>query len=302
MSVKVVIISAVVLTAAAVIAFIPLLLPKPAVPPDTFIVGENSYPAEDYLTGCILAQLKNYSSSAEINDSGISAVAAALYSSLIYLDQKGELNRDVFPSVEYMPPDEAEEYYGFSYDSFEKTARAAARYAMSLDISYNGQRVFLPVCRISSGALIAPAGCGLDMPWLKKLSCLTDRSEPRYDGGCQLSADGFSGIFLARFKTAVLSADPSNWITDIKTDPDGNVLSLVVGKINMSGWEFCSIFGIRSVCFELTYFDRLFSFTTKGDGGSIGMSTAAAMQLGARGQSPEEILSTFFDVEVKSRT
>lgn len=268
-------------------------------PPDKITVGDTLYLTEEYLSGCVFAALKNYSSVSRINQAGLNATAAALYSSLLYLYETNSLDRDVFPSLEYMSSEDAVKYYGAAYQGFNTMVHSAVRYAMSVKVTYNGSSVYLPVCRISSGALIDPSECNMNMPWAKKLYCVTDRSEPRYSGSCQLTSDGFSAVFLSRFPSAVLPPDVESWISDIVTDKDGNVLSISAGGVTMTGWEFCSMFGIRSVCFEMTYSQRLFSFTSKGDGGSIGMSVSAAMQLGARGDSAEQILLSFFNVEVK---
>ncbi|MCH5324092.1 MAG: hypothetical protein J1E39_02660 [Eubacterium sp.] len=287
------------IAAAAVIAAEPQLPEEPP-PPEQITVGDTPYITADYLSGCIFAALKNYSSVSQINQQGLNATAAVLYSSLLYLYEINSLDRDVFPCVEYMSMEEAAEYYGSAYQEFNIMVRSAAKYAMNVNVTYGGENVFLPLCRISSGALIDPAECNMNMPWCKKLYCLTDRDEPRYSGGCQLTSDGFTAVFLTRFPSAVLPPDIGGWISDIKTDTDGNVLSVSAGGVTMSGWEFCQLFGIRSVCFEMTYTDRLFSFTSKGDGGSAGISVAAAMQLGARGDSAEEIIKTFFEVDINA--
>lgn len=267
-------------------------------PEGKFTVRGKEYGTEEYLTGCVYAMLKNYSSAEDIDPAGLNAAAAAEMSSLRYLISVGGLESGVFPKLEYMSGEEAREYYGGGYASIEKAVKDAVSYALDTRLTYEGKDVFLPVCRISSGALIDPDDCGLEMPWLKKLYCLSDSKEPRYSGACQLTADGFSSVLLGRYPTLVLPPDTESWITDIVTDEDKNVLSVRAGGIDMSGWEFCSIFGIRSVCFELSYSQGLFSFSSKGDGGSIGMSVSAAMKLGETGKTAEEIIKTFFDVEI----
>ncbi len=296
MKLKIFIAAAVLLLAAAAIFFVCSVGQKPA-PPATVTVRGREYDTEEYLVGCILAQLKNYSSADETNEEGLDCVAAALYCSLLYLYETNGLDRTVFPALEYMSREEAEKYYGEQYLSMSKAAENAAKNALSSNVTYQGRHVYLPVCRISSGALIDPSDCNMDMPWTKKLYCAADRSEPRYSGSCQMTSEGFSSLFLGRFSDKALPPDEASWISSVNTDADGNVLSVCVGGITVSGWEFCRMFGIRSVCFEVTYSSGVFSFVSKGDGDGTGMSVAAVMKLAQSGRTADEILRTFFEVD-----
>ena len=274
--------------------------PKSAAYPENVTVNDTVYSYRDFLKGCILEQLKSLDEPpTDADAAGINAAGAAIHSSIVYLYGINGLSRDCFPCVKFMSEKECAEHFGENAERYISAADCAADYALCTRISYNGRNVFLPVCRISSGALTDPADAGLDMPWLKKLYCPRDKYAAGYSGGCQLTSGGLSQILLAKYPDIVLPPETDSRISDIRTDGGGNVLSLAVCGINMSGYEFCRMFGIRSVCFEMTCSQGLYTFTTKGDGDSIGMSVYAAVQMSRSGSNEKEILNTFYNADVE---
>lgn len=258
--------------------------------------GGIQYSYREYLVGCIMDKLAFLNSAPSENDmEGIYAVGSAVNSSLHYLVQTDRLQGGGLFSLEYMPEDKRNEHFGNELKQYLNAAEKAADYALKTEITYNGSGVFLPVCRISSGALIETP----DMPWVKKLYCPRDKSAVYYSGGCQLTSNGIAEILLSDFSGLILSPDESEWITDIICDENKNVLSLNVCGIKMSGFEFRRMFEIRSVCFEMTYSQGLYSFKTKGDGDSTGMSVFAAVELSKSGYTAPDILDTFYDIDIK---
>lgn len=273
--------------------------PKNDTYPEKVTVNDTEYSYRDFLTGCILEQLKSLDEPpTDADAAGINAAGAAIHSSIVYLYSINGIYRENFPCVKFMSEKECNDHFGESSEQYISAARRAADFALCTRISYKGENVFLPVCRISSCALTDPYEAGLNMPWLKKLYCPRDKYAAGYSGGCQLTSSGLSMKLLAKYPDMILPPENNSWISDIKTDSGNNVISLIVCGMNMSGYEFCRLFGIRSVCFDMTCSQGLYTFTTKGDGDSIGMSVYAAVQMSREGNSETEILNTFFDVDI----
>ena len=101
---------------------------------------------------------------------------------------------------------------------------------------------------------------------------------------------------LTEYPSLVIPPDESRWISGIRCDNDGNVLRLNVCGIEMSCEQFRRLFGIRSAAFDMSYTQRLYSFTTKGDGCNTGMSVYSALKLSERGYTAEQILDEFYDL------
>ena len=80
--------------------------------------------------------------------------------------------------------------------------KAAAEYAISLNLTVQKSTAFLPVCRISSGITISPEDSG--NPLVKKLYCEKDKSAEYYHSTCQLTADGIAEIMLTAYPSLII--------------------------------------------------------------------------------------------------
>ncbi len=257
----------------------------------TYEIDGKIYNLSDYLTGCILYGMGGLDNVPdEAAQRGINAAAMALLSNIRYLNKTGADSNGLF-SVEFMDSGEAEFYYGSDYEKYLKAAQIACKAAMETEITYNGALVFLPVCRISSVTLMTNA----KMPYLKKIYCPIDEKAARYNGGSQLTCDGIAERLHLSYPQMILSPDRESWITDITKDSGGNVISVSCCGITMSGYEFIRTFDIRSVNFAMSFFQNVYSFDTKGEGDSTGLSVYAAVKLSEKGYSEKEILGSFFD-------
>ena len=201
--------------------------------PQTVMYGGIEYTYKEFLTGCILSSLKMLDEPPDDDDAeGIKAVASALDCSARYLLRAGKTLDGGYPSLEHTDEREGLSHFGAELSTYRKYAEKAAEYAISYDINVGGEAVFLPICRISSGALISPYDSG--NPYVKKLYCEKDKAADFYIGSCQLTADGIAEIMLTEYPSLVIPPDESRWISDIRCDNDGNVLRLNVCGIEMS--------------------------------------------------------------------
>lgn len=263
--------------------------------PQSVTYHNTEYAYKEFLTGCVLNELKSLDGSPDDKDTeGINAVAMALDCSLRYLCNAQKALDSGYPCVDYMDERAGLAHFGAELPTYRKYAEKAADYAILQDFMVNGKAVYLPVCRISSGTMISPDDC--KNPYVKKLYCEKDKTADYYNGSCQLTADGIAEIMLTEYPSLIIPPDESKWISNINRGSDGNVLGLNVCGINMSCEEFRRLFDIRSPSFDISYTQRLFCFTTRGDGCNSGMSVYSALKLSERGYSAERILGEFYNL------
>ena len=86
-------------------------------------------------------------------------------------------------------------------------------------------------------------------------------------------------------------------------DTAGYVLSVQVGKEEVSGEEFRTNYHLASSCFTLQKYNGKLRITTRGVGHGLGMSQNTANQMAKNGREYEEILEEFFeDTDMKEVT
>ena len=289
------------MSALVIIALLPLIfLPSlknfgvsDGVMPEKIEYLGESYPARDFLVGCIMYNMTALESPPNKNQQeGVNAAACCLKSTITFLYSKNQLSRTSFPAVYFIDCTKASIYFGADYPYYLSSAEIAADYALSKSTA----TVLMPICPLSSGSLISPSDVSLDAQHIKRLYCPKDKNSPYYEGGCQLTESGIAEKLLLAFPSLVISPSEKSLITDIKTDSGGNVLSLNCCGINMSGFQFIRLFDIRSVNFKMTRSQNLYTFKTKGVGDSIGMSFYSAIKLSEAGNTAEEIIGTFFNL------
>ena len=262
-------------------------------PPEIITYEGAEYTYSEFLTGCVLEQMKSLDSPPDDNTlEGFKAVAMALDCSARYMYNAGKALDSGYPCMDFTDDKEGVEYFGTELSVYKKYAAKAAAYAIGSGYTINGETAFLPVCRISSGTLISPEDSGYRH--VRKLYCSKDEKATFYKGSCQLTADGIAEIMITRYPSLIIPPDESTWISGFVRDDAGNVLRLNVCGISMSGEEFRRIFEVRSPAFEMSYTQRLYSFETKGDGCNTGMSVYSAVRLSMRGYTAEEILREFY--------
>ena len=263
--------------------------------PQTVMYENTEYAYKEFLTGCVLSSLRSldeppYDKTAE----GVNAVAKAVECSARYLYKTSKAFDSGYPRLDFMSEKEGLQHFGAELSTYRRYAERAVELALSQELTVNGEAVFLPVCPVSSGALISPEDCG--NPYVKKLYCEKDKTADYYNGSCQLTADGIAEIMLTAYPSLIIPPDESKWISGMEKDADGNVLRLDVCGINMSCEEFRRLFEIRSPSFDISYTQRLYSFTTRGDGCNTGMSVYSALKLSERGYTSEQILREFYNL------
>lgn len=262
-------------------------------PPPTVTVNGSVFDITDYLCGCILYSLCYAEGDVnEIPAAGINAAAAVIYNNILYLQEhvKDKVTLIGLYRVGYLSPEQQQEHYGEQLEQYRRRALSAAKYALTTPKFYSGERVFLPLCRISSGALSKVSG----LNYTKQLYCPQDKTARYYSGSCQLTINGIATRLLSAYPDMILSPDRQEWITDLTYDDNHNIISATLCGLEVSGFELRDLLGLRSVSFDMEYSEGVFSFTTYGDGDSCGMSVHSAFLLAQSGLDENEILNSFY--------
>ena len=256
--------------------------------------------AEEYLTGCIAAQIPiDY----EPEALKAQAAASATYALRLMKDLAGtdrlpagaDITDDSKTCQPYMTAEEREAAYGADYAKFRENIEAAARYGASHIITSGGEPIYAVYHAVSAGAT-----CPAEYIWGRKVDHLVrvespqDRTYLHFECTNEIS-EPEARAALSRYDASIEApVDGSKWFSDMNANEDGYVISCNIGSNTFSGGDIWRIFGLRSPAFTVTYTDGIFTFTTKGYGHGAGLSQYGANELAKRGLTADEILQTYY--------
>ncbi len=231
---------------------------------------------ETFLAGCVDGLLTT--SGSEYEQEALNAIAAAQNSRIkYYLNTKSgfeNLGADLSISEDIPYADK----------SPSPKACAAARYALSHSLTYNGEPFNAPICKISSGRTdeCPPYSPSIGLP-------------------CDEKADGFAGssAFTPEEVRAALgggniSCNFGEWLENPVYGDNGTLLFVTFDGKNISGEELKKALGLRSTAISTKFSEDKFIFTTKGLGNNKGLSVNAANYLAQKGKTAGEILDIFY--------
>lgn len=247
--------------------------------------------AEEYLTGCLFAQIDvSYELEA------LKAQAAAAYTYALRLTENGsELSDSSSLCQPYFTPVKAKEYYGDSYEKYLPKVREAASYGASHGIFYENKPIYSVYCSVSAGATAHPDYIwGLSLPYLSRVECPADRDYMYFTSDNELTAETVRERLLKYDPAIEMPLDYSLWFSDMSRDEYGYVMSAKVGGKELSGGDLWRILKIRSTAFEIRWEGDVFKVRCYGYGHGAGMSQFSANAMAKSGKKAEEILEYFY--------
>lgn len=157
-----------------------------------------------------------------------------------------------------------------------------------------GKISYLPFHKVSAGKTRngreALPGRGYD--WLTSAACDSDQESPDYLDiriwKPERLIDTLEEFWPPKGK------DPMKVIQITKRDSADYVVSVSVGKKELSGEQFRQMLGLPSSCFYLEEVEGGIRITTKGQGHGLGLSKFQAELMAEAGAGYQEILSAFF--------
>lgn len=135
---------------------------------------------------------------------------------------------------------------------------------------------------------------GKDFSYLVSVPSSGGTASPNYYGLLKISGAEFSKKVKNYYPKATFGADVSRWFENIIRNKSGNVNSLKVGGIQMSGSELRKILGLNSTNFTIEFEDNTIIFNTVGTGHGVGMSQYGARDMALNGAFFDEIICHYY--------
>lgn len=261
----------------------------------TLVLTENSetitLSAEDYLTGCLFAQID-----VSYHIEALKAQACAAYTYALRLSEDGaELSDSTSLCQPYFTPAKAKEYYGDSYEKYLPAVREAAAYGAQHPIYYENKPIYSVYHSVSAGVTARPEYIwGKNFPYLARVDCPADKSFSDYNTVNEMTAETVRQRLIEYDPEANMPLDYSLWFSNIKKDEYGYVISADAGGKTLSGGDLWRILRTRSTAFDIEWTGMNFRITAKGYGHGAGMSQYTANQMAKEGKTAVEILEYFY--------
>lgn len=168
-----------------------------------------------------------------------------------------------------------EEWGAARYFQYYNKLKNAWRDTEGQVLMYEGKLVRTPFCRLTNGSTRDGGEVlGEETPYLKIKECPEDIE----------AQDQIQTKTIEDMDAEV-----------IKCDTAGYVLTVRVGKEEVSGEEFRSSYHLASSCFTLQKYNGKLRITTRGAGHGLGMSQNSADRMAKDGKDYKEILEYFFE-------
>ena len=234
-------------------------------------------PIEDYCIGIIAKEvLPEY-------EKEMLKAQAVLVRTDVYrrIEQEGS---DTVLNEPFWTQKQMEKAWGVTkYSRYYNKLRNAWRDTEGQVLMYEGKLAKTPFFRLSNGSTRdGKEVLGEEYPYLKIMECPMD-----------IEAEEQSQTVTMEDMDAEVK----------ECDTAGYVLSVQVGKEEVSGEEFRTNYHLASSCFTLQKYNGKLRITTRGVGHGLGMSQNTANQMAKNGREYEEILEEFFeDTDMKEVT
>lgn len=260
--------------------------------------GVRSVPLEDYVAGCVAAELGSAAPSGEDASRNLRAVQAILCRSYAVASRA----RHTSAGFDLCATSHCQVYRPVPGNQLGRLSRAAAEATRGLILTFDG-RAIAPIYHASCGGSTSAADqvwAGTAVPWLVALK----------DEACSRTDQWTFSVELQRLGRALASDTrlalrlPLRDVTIDRRDGAGRAALLRLQAANtvvVRGDQFrgavMKAFGarsLRSTLFSVARAGRHLTFRGRGYGHGVGLCQAGALRLAGQGQSPESILRHFY--------
>lgn len=182
------------------------------------------------------------------------------------------------------------EYFPYSSKPPSEAAKSAAKEALKLELTFDGESFNAPICKISTGKTDE---CP---PYSPSVGLPCDVDAPYYTGSTAATIEEVS----AALGGTNMAYNGTEWFHDPVYNDNGTLLFITFGEEKISGETLRTALGLRSTAISAGYAEDNFMFKCQGWGDNRGMSVYAANYLAQHGKTAEEILNIFYpDAKLK---
>ncbi len=255
----------------------------------------------DYVVGAVFAEMP-----ATFHEEALKAQAVAAHTYAVRQREKelakptkelcgAYFSNDSTKYQAFFTKSQAKQFYGESYDMYYEKISNAVTEVLGEILVYEGEPIVAAFHSLSSGVTeSAGAVWGSDVDYLVPADSESDTLAANYLTETVLTADELRARIEAKYPSAELSDDCSEWIKIIDRTTSGTVVKMTVGDVEISGTEFRSLLSLRSSNFEVEVDGDTTTITTKGYGHGVGMSQYGANSMANEGYTYREILEHYY--------
>ena len=258
-------------------------------------------PVRDYVIGAVCAEMP-----ASFGEEALKAQAVAAHT---YAERQRERERrqpdselcgadfsnDVSKYQGYFTREQAEEFFGDSFDRNYAKISAAVDEVLPYILTYKGELVIPAFHSMSSGKTeSAENAWGTAVDYLVPVDSSADTSAPKYIQQERIGKDTLKAALESAFPGITPGEDMKEWIKIGEVSESGTVLTAKVCGVTATGNELRATLGLRSACFDVRYENDEAVFTTRGYGHGVGMSQYGAEAMASEGSSWQDILAHYY--------
>ncbi|MBR4555018.1 MAG: SpoIID/LytB domain-containing protein [Ruminococcus sp.] len=258
-------------------------------------------PMQDYIIGAVAAQMP-----ADFGEEALKAqaVLAHTYALRRRSEEKlspteqlrgADMSDDSSIYQAYFTPEQIRSVYGSDTDEVIKKLYAAAGYAISRTLTFEGEPIIAAFHAVSCGRTrSALSAWGRDIPYLISVDSSGDADLDICHSEITLTDEQLFAMLTAAFPDAGLSEDElSVKVTELS--PEGCAATVeLCGSTYVTGEDLAEAAGLPSSCFEVSKGSSGYTFSCMGRGHLVGLSQYGARELAAQGSSCEDILAHYF--------
>lgn len=248
-------------------------------------------PSEEYLRGCLFAQIP-----VDYEQEALNAQAVAAYTYALKLLENGKtLSDNTAECQPYFSEQQAREYYKDDYEKYLPAIEKAAEYGAAHAVTYENKLIYAVYHSVSTGRTNrAEYIWNVDFPYLEPVESPWDSGYVNFEATNEITTEQMRVYMLHYDRSLNMPVDYAMWFTNANVDEWGYTLSLDVGGRTLSGGDVWRILKLRSAAFTFDYNGSVFVVKTCGYGHGVGLSQYGANEMAKGGKTAEEILRYYY--------
>ncbi|MBR6044867.1 MAG: SpoIID/LytB domain-containing protein [Ruminococcus sp.] len=256
---------------------------------------------KDYIIGAVAAQMP-----ASLPDEALKAQAVLAHTYALRRHQEelssptealggADIGDDPALYQAYFTNDEIRALYGVDTEAVMKRLEAAASYALTRTLTFEGEPIIAAFHPISSGMTESALDAwGQNIPYLTSVPSESDAEDPACASSLTLSADELYVRLTAAFPDLSISREGLSAEVTQRSKAGSALTVCLCGESFVPGRSFAEAAGLASAHFDIIATAEGFEFKCLGRGHLVGMSQLGAGAMAASGASADEILAHYF--------